>query len=78
MLVTPAAPSNLPSMEPAGNVRMVYERDELVIRTTLEVPIALSEITIDLDRMLDYRHLRCLECTALEYRLEARLRTLKP
>jgi hypothetical protein len=44
-------------MEPAGNVRMVYERDELVIRTTLEVPIALSEITIDLDRMLDCRHL---------------------
>lgn len=43
-------------MESTGNISMVDKRDELVIRAALEVAIALAQVDVDFDGMLDRRH----------------------
>ena len=46
----------LPSVKAARDIRMVDERNQLIVRTTLEVSIALSQVDIDLDGVLDGGH----------------------
>lgn len=39
-------------------IRMIYQGDEFIIRSTLEVSISLSEIDVDVYLALDWRHCR--------------------
>lgn len=52
----------VPSVEAASNIRMVDERDKLVVRPAFEVPITFSKIYINLDGMLDGWH--CKGCVS--------------
>jgi hypothetical protein len=46
----------LPGMEATSNVRMVDKRDQLVVRSTFKVSIALSQVHVNLYRVFDSRH----------------------